>query len=113
MSGGQNKKEPQLVTVTTEEFGEICQRVHKFLLDRADEAKGRRDKRATKKNVEDHLEFSKDVFAFVHLMELVDNMTTEIQELRDIINAIGMDADPDGDEDLPELYSAPKKQFLN
>jgi hypothetical protein len=93
----------------------VCQRVHAFLLNRAEKAKVKRDKEPTEKSDEKHLEAAKDVFVFVHLMELVESMTQEILDLRQIIGSIGEDIeDSSGPLDhTPEMFSSPKKTFLN
>ena len=113
MSRGRKKTTSQvLVTVTTEEFGEICQRVHRHLLDRAEDAQHQRDQRATKRAIEKQVDTAKDLFVFTHLMSLVDSMTDEIAELRSIIEGMGAEF-PEEEDVLPEMYSTPKKQFVN
>lgn len=120
MSDGPKKlDEPVVVTMTTEEFGEVCQRVHTFLIKRAERARQRREYRTNPKTREDQVETAKDVFAFVHLMEMVDHMSEEIANLRQIIAGAGIEeADPDEfagaqEEVLPEMFAGPRKQYLN
>lgn len=119
MSDGHAKKPgaeaPLVITMTTEEFGEVCRRIHKFLLDRADKTKAKRDARPTKRANENHIETAKDVFAFVHLMQMVEEMTQEIHDLRSMVSSMA-----DGDEGeesefttLPEMFTTRKKHYLN
>lgn len=110
-----NKKEASenlpsnVVTLSTDEFGEICQRLHKFLLDRAEDAQDRCTNRPTKRNKENQVELAKDVFVFVHLMELVESMTEEIMHHRQHAAYEAAEIVPDA----PEMFTAQKKEYMN
>jgi hypothetical protein len=98
-----------VVSLSTEEFGQICQRVHKHLLDRAEDAHEKCKKHPTDRSRDVQVETAKDVFVFVHLMELVEGMTKEILEHRQRL-AENMVDDP---SEIPELFSTAKKEYLN
>lgn len=129
MSDGRKKKEqdfvgPNVVTLDQEEFNRVCKKVHAFLLDRAEKAREKKENRPTKRSMQNHIEASKEVFVFVHLIELVENMTEEIADLRSIISqmngeegtieeVVGTDDSPSPLSDVPEMFSTNKKQFIN
>jgi hypothetical protein len=123
MSAGQKKKEtditgPNVVTMDQNEFNKVCKRVHAMLLSRAEKARGKKEKKPTKKSAETHIETSKDVFVFVHLLELVENMTEEISDLRNIISQVAGDEDFEEEpknvtKGWPEMFSTNKKRYVN
>jgi hypothetical protein len=119
MSAGRKKKEPEftgpnVVTLDQEEFNRVCKKVHSLLMERVNRARLRKEKTPGSKSDNNFIEVSKEVFVFVHLLELVDNMTEEISDLRSIIAQV-----THGDEDTnpitssPEMFSSTKKRFLN
>jgi len=103
---------PNVVTLDQEEFNEVCKRVHSFLLSRAEKAKKKCDAKPTKRSSSMHVEASKEVFVFVHLLELVENMTEEISDLRSIISNV---SGPDEDDTVatPQIFAQSRKRFLN
>jgi hypothetical protein len=108
---------PEIVRVSTEEFMEICHRVHDLLMARTDRAKKKSDARPSAQNHDKYIENSKEVFVFVHLMELVENMTAEIGDLRQIIAGMG-EGPADHQNERPRAMSSvvsstPKKTYLN
>lgn len=115
MSDGPEKKpeSPLVITMTTEEFGQVCRRVHKFLLDRADKAKLKRDDKPTKRSNENYAEAAKDVFAFVHIMEMVEEMTQEINDLRAMVSAMDVEEADEDPLSVPEMFTTRKKRYLN
>ncbi len=115
MSDGPEKKPegPLVITMTTEEFGQVCRRVHKFLLDRADKNKNKRDTKPTKRSTENAVEAAKDVFAFVHLMEMVEEMTQEIYDLRQMVSAVDEDDEDEPGLSFSNILSKPKKHYMN
>jgi hypothetical protein len=119
MSGGRKKKQeqrdfsgPNVVTLDQEEFNAVCKRVHSFLLSRAEKAKKKCDVKPTKRSSALHIEASKEVFVFIHLLELVESMTEEISDLRTIISNVQSD-DSDDSTPTPQIFSQNRKRFLN
>lgn len=118
MSGGRKKKQddivgPNVVTLDQEEFNEVCKRVHAFLLNRAEKARERKEKKPSRRSLKNHIETSKEVFVFVHLLELVENMTEEITDLRGIITSVSPDDEEPTARNVPELFTTNKKRYLN
>jgi hypothetical protein len=99
--------------MSTEEFGDVCQRVHNLLRERADHAKEKRDRKPSARSKDVYVETSKDVFVFVHLMELVEHMTNEIGDLRQIIASMGYEED-DGPSQVGSFsFGESGKKYLN
>jgi len=122
MSDGRKKKEeeltgPHVVTMDDAEFNKVCRRVHSFLMSRAERAREKKEKKPTKKSAQNHIEASKEVFVFVHLLELVENMTEEISELRSIIASAGFEEELEETKNVtqgwPEMFSSNKKRYIN
>jgi uracil phosphoribosyltransferase len=120
MSSGRKKKEvaelgPNVVTLDQDEFNKVCKRVHKMLMTRVEKAHEKNQTKPTTKTLENHIETSKDVFVFVHLMELVESMAEEIADLRSIVASVGaieeMEENPT--RTVPEMFATSKKKFLN
>lgn len=85
-----------------------------MLLDRADKSKQKRDTKPTKRSNENYAESAKDVFAFVHLMEMVEEMTQEIYDLRQMVSAMNEGEEDDAPEfSFPTLGGSSKKRYLN
>ena len=113
MSSGPKKSSPETpvyISMDHEEFGDVCRRVHEMLLSRAEKAKNRRDVRPTSRSEKNHIEAAKDAFAFSHMMELVEAMSEEISNLREIVITSGEMRES---SETPEMFSGPKKKFLN
>lgn len=70
------------VTLSVEEFNEVIHRVHHILGNRVERAWRKRCTAKTDRNVKSHVEASKDAFAFMHVLSLIDSMTEEIHMLR-------------------------------
>lgn len=110
---------PHVVTLDQEEFNKVCKRVHSLLMSRADKAREKKENRPSKKSTVNHIEASKEVFVFVHLLELVENMTEEISDLRAIISQVtGVEEDeqeerPNPTKNVPEMFTMNKKNYLN
>jgi hypothetical protein len=113
MSDGRKNKpdEMKLITVDPEEFNDIVKRVHGLLVNRVEKAKDRKDAKPTKRADKNHVEAAKDAFVFVHMMELIEHMSSEISDLREIIAGLG-EAQQEG-LDLPDMFSPKKTHFLN
>lgn len=110
MSGGRKEKrqETLMITLDPEEFNEVTKRLHQKLQDQLQEAKERRDKRATKQAVSDHVEAAKELFVLVHMMELIDHLTEEVATMRENIEKAA-ELDPD----MPELFAPKRTDYLN
>lgn len=113
-------KGPHVVTLDQEEFNKVCKRVHSLLMTRVEKAREKKEKQPTKKATHNHIEASKEVFVFVHLLELVENMTEEISDLRAIISQVAGEDDDDDETPrrnvtttTPEMFSMKKKTYLN
>jgi hypothetical protein len=108
---------PSVVTLDQDEFNKICKRVHSMLMMRSEKAREKKDKRPTKKASQNYIEASKEVFVFVHLLELVENMTEEISDLRAIVASVGEELEEEEQRSpvkgWPEMFSTNKKRFVN
>ena len=121
MSDGRKKNQPEMsgpkvVTLDQEEFNKVCRRVHTMLLSRSEKARIGNEKKPSKKAQTKHIETSKEVFVFVHLLELVENMTSDIADLRSIITSMSPDEDDDDSNavrGLESLFAPSRKRFLN
>lgn len=114
----EDEKGPHVVTLDQDEFNKVCKRVHSLLMTRVEKAREKKDKQPTKKATNNHIEASKEVFVFVHLLELVENMTEEISDLRAIISQVTGDDDDETPTrnvttTVPEMFSMKKKTYLN
>lgn len=113
MSDGHKIEEKRLVTVDPEEFNEIVKRVHEFLVSRADKAKEKKDTRPTAKADQIYIENVKDAYVFAHMVELIEHMSEEISDLRDILASVGGFEDQKSAVSSFELFSADKKNYIN
>jgi len=123
MANGNKKKEvdikgPNVVTLDQEEFNKVCKRVHSMLMARVDKAREKKEKKPSTRSAKNHIEASKEVFVFVHLLELVENMTEEISDLRNLVSSVtGGDDDEDDDTSAvsgwPEMFASNRKKYLN
>jgi len=104
-------KEKKLITVDPEEFNEIVKRIHKLLVSRADNAKDKKEMRPTKKSRSNHVEAAKDAFVFSHMIELIEHMSHEISNLREMLTSFN-DV-PEMGPDLPDVFAPKKTHFLN
>ena len=118
-AGRSNKKKepgmigPHVVSLDPEEFNRVCRDVHRLLLARAEKARERKEKQPSKRAHDSHIEASKAVFVFIHLIELVENMTEEISDLRHIISEVTETEHSHPTSDVPEMFATNKKNFLN
>lgn len=95
----------KFITLDADEFNEVCQRVHGMLVTRANKAWQKHQMTQTDKSSNVHIETSKDAFAFIHLLELVEHMTEEIHELRMMTSS---------DNEQEFVYTGePMKRYLN
>lgn len=117
MSSGQEKP-LKLITLDPDEFNRVVKRVHEFLLKRADKAATKWREQPSEKNEEKCEETAKDVFALVHMLELIEHMTGEISDLRSMLEDanehIEMHHSSDDTLDgVPEMFSIKKTDYLN
>lgn len=98
------------MTIDSEEFGSVLKRVHGMLLDRVEAAKQARDLYGGEEREREHVEAAKDVFVLVHMIELVQHLSEETGELRDVIAAMGVGEQGNG---MPALFASRKTDFLN
>ena len=113
MSNVPKKKleEVTFVTMDAKDLNKVCRRINELLNSRAQKAWEKQKKRPTQKSQENHIEASKDAFAFVHLMEIVEHMTHEIHDLR---MELAIVADDDDDDNITSIVSQPRKRkYLN
>lgn len=113
MSSGREKEDKILITLDPQEFNEVVKRVHTFLMKRVDKAKQKKKTRPSDRADNNHIEAAKDVFVFVHMMELIDHMSEEITELRDIITAMGGMEERESTISSFEMFAKSKKSYLN
>jgi len=118
MSDGPKKlEEVRIVTVDPEEFNEIVKRVHEMLANRMEKAKEKKETRPTKRSRKNHVEAAKDVHVFSHMIKLIEHMSHEISNLRDMLSSIGefTDGGPDMSEGpgVPEMYTSKKTSYPN
>jgi N-glycosylase/DNA lyase len=109
----QIKPEITLVTLDPEEFNDVVKRVHSFLLSRAERAKEKKELKPSNKTQSNHVEAAKDVFVFVHMMELIEQMSEEISDLRDILSAMGGGPEEKSVVSSFDMFSSNKKHFVN
>lgn len=112
MSSGHSKKEEigaRFITLDAEEFQKVCQRVHELLTTRAEKAWKKHQKSPNNKTSDSHVEASKDAFAFVHLMELVEHMTIRINDMQMMISLM----EQEGEEIARISQDRNKKTYLN
>jgi hypothetical protein len=110
MSSGPSDKS-KLVSLSPEEFNSVVKRVHNFLVNRAEKAKEKMIATPTPRSELNEVEAAKDVFVFVHMMELIEYMSNEIHDLRDMVHSSvdEMDTEPE----MPEMYTAKKTSYPN
>ena len=118
MSGGRSRKEPEfsgpnVVTLDQEEFNRVCKKVHSHLMERVGRARLRKERNPGIAAERNFIELSKQVFVFVHLLELVDSMAEEISDLRSAISHISADEEHGSPVSGPEMFSLAKKRFMN
>jgi len=101
----------QVITVDQEEFGTVLKRVHQLLIDRAERAQAKKIAKPTPKAEAKHVEAIKDVFALVYMMELVEHMTEEIADLREVLTLEG--AQVEDTSSVPEMFAQSKARFIN
>ena len=117
MSDGPKKNSPHdttptFITMDPEEFNRVCKRLNQMLTSRVEKAWEKKQRKPTKKTSNNHIEATKDAFAFIHLMELVEHMSEEIYGLRMELQTLGTD----DDDDIGPSWMAPpgsKKNFMN
>jgi hypothetical protein len=118
MSNGQEKtEEMKLVTLDPEEFDAVVKRVHVLLLHRLHRAKIKKDNKPSERSDENHIESAKDVFVFVHMLDLIEHMSAEISDLRDLVTSMGGDInaprDPEEGLGFPELFTGSRTKYKN
>jgi hypothetical protein len=104
MSDGHKIEDDLVITMTTEEFGQICKDVHKMFIDKCDEAKNKNKDHPTKKTKNEYVRCAKEAFVFSHLLELVDSMSNELND---------SEQDEEYYDGLESIYCSSKKQYLN
>ena len=79
-------------------------------MNRAERAKAKYNLSPSERTETKEIEAAKDVFVFVHMMELIEHMAGEIHELRDLLQDASEElAEPE----MPEMYSVKKGDFIN
>ena len=101
----------ELITVDPEEFNEILKRLHSMLITRAETARAKKEASPSEKNDSNHVEAIKDAFALTHLMQLVDAMTEEITDLRELLQFDAVEENPIVRPS--KLHISKKTTFLN
>lgn len=96
-----------------EEFNDVVKRVHTFLIHRVEKAKEKRVEKPSPKSERQHVEATKDAFVFVHMMQLIEQMSEEISDLRDILDSISDSGERKSPVSSFEMFSKPKKFFPN
>jgi predicted ester cyclase len=92
-----------------QDLKKVCHRINELLNSRAQKAWEKQKKHPTAKSQENHIEASKDAFAFVHLMEMIDHMTHEIHDLRMELAII-----VDDDDEISSIVGQPhRRKYLN
>ena len=109
MSSGPGSKS-KLVSLSPDEFNSVVKRVHSFLMNRAERAKDKFNRSPSEKSEEKEIEAAKDVFVFVHMMELIEHMAGEIHDLRDLLSEAQEEL---SEPEVPEMYSTKKGSFVN
>ncbi len=114
MSDEQKKLKPEAeatyITMDPEEFNRVCRRLNEMLSSRVEKAWNKKNARPTRKSIDSHVEASKDAFAFIHLLDLVEHMSHEIYELR---NQLRDGGDGETTEEPAGWSLSGKKTLLN
>lgn len=113
MADTPKREETILVTLDPEEFNDIVKRVHEFLLARAQKAKEKKEAKPSDRASENHIEAAKDVYVYVHMMELIERMSEEISDLRDILTSMGGIEEPRSVVSSFDMFSKNKKHYVN
>lgn len=93
----------------SEEFNKVCKRLNEMLTARVEKAWEKKRRRPTKKADQSHIEASKEAFAFIHLLDLVEHMSAEIHDLR-----MEMAVVTEMDDDVFSPVGEPqRKKYLN
>lgn len=100
--------ETQLITLSPEEFAAAVKRVQKFLLNRAERAQARKQAQPTKRAAAGQVRAAEDLFVFTHMMELVEYLSGEIGNLRQVLTMMGGRSE---ESRMPDLF-VPKKTNL-
>ena len=106
-----NVEETTFVTLNAEEFSRVCKRVNGMLTARVQRAWEKKRKQHSDKAASNHIEASKDAFAFIHLMDLVEHMSEEIHDLR--MELAASDCNCDDDDRMAIVGDAKKRSYLN
>jgi hypothetical protein len=109
-SGPEWKDGRQLITIDEEEFNDVLKRVHELLLSRVERAHTKKLAKPSKRAEEKHIETVKDVFALTHMIELVEHMTEEIAELRELVDFENRHSTAVSSF---EMFSGNKKDYVN
>ena len=111
MNGHEDRPdETHLITLDPEGFSAVVRRVHEFLVHRAEKAVVKKEAHPTKRSMSNYIETSKDLFVFTHMMEMIEHMSQEISELREIVSQVGEKVSLE----VPEGFTGVgKKNMLN
>lgn len=106
---------PNVISLDGEEFNNVLKRMRDTLASKAERAKERKEKAPSRRSSKAYVEASKDIFVFVHLLELVESMTEEISDLRDIISALPVNQDDRKESPTRNVgwHSADRKRYIN
>ena len=105
-------KKIEVVTVDQDEFNDVLKRVHRMLISRAEKARDKHLAHPTPLNDTKRIDAVKDVYALVHMMELVEYMSEEITDLRELMH---LEEQLEGNvtTETPEMFSQDKTKFIN
>ena len=105
------EKDTTHIIMEQAEFSAVVERVHRFLLDRAEHAKDERDRNENPATASAHVEAVKDVFVLVHTLELIEHLSSEVGELRETVQEMG--GSDEGESAFPQMFAVKKTEFLN
>jgi hypothetical protein len=79
---------------------------------RVEKAKEKMDSKPSDRSSNKHIEAAKDVFVFVHMLQMIEAQTEEITELRNFLDTVSEEEEPSQVSSF-EQFSGSKKKYLN
>ena len=118
MSSGRGSKSDRMIVLQPEEFNDAMRRVHGLLVKRAESARERAEEHPSVRSERRDDEASKDAAAFVHMMHLIQQMTEEVEGLREVLEGVRSGEVESITSDRvsawgPEMFSTDKKGYVN
>lgn len=120
MRNGHGSKSEKMIIIEPDEFNEVVKRVHGLLVKRAESAHERAEEHPSPRAERRDDEASKDAAAFVHMIHLIEQMTGEIEGLREVLEGIkngeveSITSDDAPEQPWgPEMFSGKRTRFLN